>query len=126
MSLVDRHVVGWLAFGNIMLAISGARLLDLGLTKSKQDVAPANEQRSQHSAEDGPLTAQGMTFGRVQYMATEQLNGKKEVDVRTDVFAYGSVVYDIATGKRAFEGKSQASLPRRYWRPIRRSQRSSR
>ena len=50
-----------------------------------------------------------MIFGRLQYMATEQIEGKKEVDVRTDVFAFGAVVFDIATGKRAFEGKSQAS-----------------
>jgi serine/threonine protein kinase len=51
-----------------------------------------------------------MIFGRLQFMATERLEGKKEVDVRTDVFAFGAVVYDMATGKRAFEGKSQASF----------------
>jgi serine/threonine protein kinase len=100
MILIDTHVVVWLALSNIMLAKSSAKL--------KQDLA-SNVQLSQYPAEHGPLTAEGMIFGRLQYMATEQLEGKKEVDVRTDVFAFGAVVFDIAMGKRAFEAKSQAS-----------------
>jgi eukaryotic-like serine/threonine-protein kinase len=95
--------------GNIMLTKSGTKLLDFGLAKLKQEVAPANVQLSQLPTANDPLTAQGTIVGTLQYMAPEQLEGK-EVDARTDIFAFGVVVYEMATGKRAFEGKSQASL----------------
>jgi Tol biopolymer transport system component len=95
--------------GNIMLTKSGTKLLDFGLAKLKQDVAPANVQLSQLPTLNEPLTAQGTILGTLQYMAPEQLESK-EVDARTDIFAFGAVVYEMATGKRAFEGKSQASL----------------
>src|SRR5260221_6638734 len=95
--------------GNIMLTKSGTKLLDFGLAKLKQEIVPANVQLSQLPTANDPLTAQGMIVGTLQYMAPEQLEGK-EVDARTDIFAFGAVVYEMATGKRAFEGKSQASL----------------
>src|ERR1700726_2553500 len=95
--------------GNIMLTKSGTKLLDFGLAKLKQEVAPANVQLSQLPTANDPLTAQGTIVGTLQYMAPEQLEGK-EVDARTDIFAFGAVAYEMATGKRAFEGKSQASL----------------
>jgi eukaryotic-like serine/threonine-protein kinase len=95
--------------GNIMLTKSGTKLLDFGLAKLKQEVAPANVQLSQLPTAGEPLTAQGTIVGTLQYMAPEQLEGK-EIDARTDVFAFGTVVYEMATGKKAFEGKSQASL----------------
>jgi Tol biopolymer transport system component/tRNA A-37 threonylcarbamoyl transferase component Bud32 len=95
--------------GNIMLTKSGTKLLDFGLAKLKQEVAPANVQLSQLPTAGEPLTAQGTIVGTLQYMAPEQLEGK-EVDARTDIFAFGTVVYEMATGKKAFEGKSQASL----------------
>jgi len=95
--------------GNIMLTKSGTKLLDFGLAKLKQDVAPAGAQLSQLPTMNDPLTAQGAIVGTLQYMAPEQLEGK-EVDARTDIFAFGAVVYEMATGKRAFEGKTQASV----------------
>ncbi len=95
--------------GNIMLTKTGTKLLDFGLAKLKQEVAPANVQLSELPTAKDPLTAQGTIVGTLQYMAPEQLEGKK-VDARTDIFAFGAVVYEMATGKRAFEGKSQASV----------------
>jgi Tol biopolymer transport system component len=95
--------------GNIMLTKTGTKLLDFGLAKLKQEVAPANVPLSELPTAKDPLTAQGTILGTLQYMAPEQVEGK-EVDARTDIFAFGAVVYEMATGKRAFEGKSQASL----------------
>jgi serine/threonine protein kinase len=94
---------------NIMLTKTGTKLLDFGLAKLKQEVAPANVPLSELPTANDPLTAEGSIVGTMQYMAPEQLEGK-EVDARTDIFAFGAVVYEMATGKRAFEGKSQASL----------------
>ncbi|HEV2521582.1 MAG TPA: protein kinase [Candidatus Acidoferrales bacterium] len=95
--------------GNIMLTKSGTKLLDFGLAKLKQEITPANMPLSEVPTASDPLTAEGSIVGTLQYMAPEQLEGK-EVDARTDIFAFGVVVYEMATGKRAFEGKSQASL----------------
>jgi Tol biopolymer transport system component/predicted Ser/Thr protein kinase len=95
--------------GNIMLTKSGTKLLDFGLAKLKQEAAPANVPLSELPTANDPLTAQGSIVGTLQYMAPEQLEGK-EVDARTDIFAFGESVYEMATGKRAFEGQSQASL----------------
>ena len=94
--------------GNIMLTKSGAKLLDFGLAKLRQETPPANVSLSKLSTEDG-VTAQGTILGTLQYMAPEQLEAK-QADARTDIFAFGVVVYEMATGKKAFEGKSQASL----------------
>src|SRR5882672_3512350 len=95
--------------GNIMLTKTGTKLLDFGLAKLKQEVTPANVQLSELPTADDPLTAKGSIVGTLQYMAPEQLEGK-DVDARTDIFAFGAVVYEMATRKRAFEGKSQASV----------------
>jgi serine/threonine protein kinase len=92
-----------------MLTRTGTKRLDFGLAKLKQEVAPANVQLSQLPTANDPLKAQGTIVGASQYMAPEQVEGK-EVDARTDIFAFGAVVYEMATGKKAFEGKSQASL----------------
>jgi len=93
--------------GNIMLTKSGTKLLDFGLAKLK--VSPTASPLSQLPTANDTITAQGTILGTLQYMAPEQLEGK-EVDARTDIFAFGTVVYEMATGKKAFEGKSQASL----------------
>jgi serine/threonine protein kinase len=94
--------------GNIMLTKSGSKLLDFGLAKLRgPQAAVAN--LSALPTEGSNLTAQGTILGTLQYMAPEQLEGK-EADARTDIFAFGVVVYEMATGKKAFDGKSQASL----------------
>ncbi|HXV68171.1 MAG TPA: protein kinase [Nitrospira sp.] len=93
--------------GNIMLTKSGVKLLDFGLAKLKRDNAPNS--LSQGPTVDKPLTAEGTIVGTLQYMAPEQLEGK-DADAHTDVFAFGSIVYEMVTGKKAFEGKSHASL----------------
>ena len=96
--------------GNIMITKSGTKLLDFGLAKLKGDVAqvsPLSQMPTQDAS--APLTAEGTIIGTLQYMAPEQLEGK-EADARTDIFAFGAVVYEMVTGKKAFEGKSQASL----------------
>ncbi len=93
--------------GNIMLVKSGAKLLDFGLAKLQATETPTN--LSALPTEQASLTAAGTILGTLQYMAPEQLEGK-EADGRTDIFAFGAVVYEMATGKKAFEGQSQASL----------------
>ena len=90
-----------------MLTKAGAKLLDFGLAKLKPP-----EQAGGLSAlptQPADLTQQGAILGTFQYMAPEQLEGQ-EADHRTDIFAFGAVVYEMVTGKKAFEGKSQASL----------------
>ena len=86
--------------GNIMLTKTGTKLLDFGLAKLRQDGAPATPLSELPTASD-PITAQGSIVGTLQYMAPEQLEGG-EVDARSDIFAFGAVVYEMATGKRAF------------------------
>ena len=97
--------------GNIMLTKAGVKLLDFGLAKlGGPHPAQALSRLSALPTEDkSPLTAEGTIVGTLQYMAPEQLEGK-EADARTDIFALGTVLYEMATGQRAFKGKSQASL----------------
>src|ERR1700676_1535092 len=94
--------------GNVMLTKSGTKLLDFGLAKLKQEAAPATPE-SQLPTMKSAITGQGMMLGTLQYMAPEQVEAK-EVDARTDIFAFGAVVYEMATGKKAFEGKTSASV----------------
>jgi eukaryotic-like serine/threonine-protein kinase len=94
--------------GNIMLARNGAKLLDFGLARSGGPVAQTTSGINSPTM-SRPLTAEGSIVGTFQYMAPEQLEGK-EADERTDIWALGCVLYEMATGKRAFAGKSQASL----------------
>jgi Tol biopolymer transport system component len=89
--------------GNIMLTKDGAKLLDFGLAKLRDQ--PAADDATVTKA----LTAQGTIMGTFQYMAPEQLEGK-DADARTDIFAFGAVLYEMVTGRRAFAGKTQASV----------------
>ncbi len=96
--------------GNILLTKNGAKLLDFGLAKLKEAAAPADSFSQMPTLSHSP-TAQGMLLGTMQYMAPEQVEGRNdEIDGRTDIFAFGAVVYEMATGKKAFEGKTNASL----------------
>lgn len=95
---------------NIMMTKSGAKLLDFGLAKLGGElVIQASDGVSALQTEAKELTAEGTILGTLQYMSPEQLEGA-EVDERTDIFSFGSVLYEMATGKKAFSGKSQASL----------------
>ena len=91
--------------GNVMLTKSGAKLLDFGLAKSNAVIEITNDTATQHR----PLTQEGTILGTFQYMAPEQLEGQ-EADARTDIFALGAVLYEMATGARAFDGKTRTSL----------------
>jgi Tol biopolymer transport system component/predicted Ser/Thr protein kinase len=88
--------------GNIMITKSGAKLLDFGLARSTAIIPDDKTQQK-------PVTQEGTIVGTFQYMAPEQIEGA-EVDARTDIFALGAVLYEMATGKRAFDGKTKTSV----------------
>ena len=94
--------------GNVMLTKAGAKLLDFGLARAGRPVV-AGATMSVLPTTPPHLTAQGTILGTFQYMAPEQLEGQ-ETDARTDIFAFGAVLYEMLTGKKAFEGKTQVSL----------------
>jgi Tol biopolymer transport system component len=91
--------------GNVMITRSGARLLDFGLAKP---VAAAIRSNTEVTA-SAPITAHGTVVGTVQYMSPEQIEGR-EADARSDLFALGAVLYEMATGARAFDGRTPASI----------------
>src|SRR5260370_24872757 len=93
--------------GNIMLTKTGAKLLDFGLAKVRSAAAATG--MTALPTQTTPLTGEGTILGTLQYMAPEQLEGA-EADARTDIFALGAVIYEMATGRKAFGGKSHASL----------------
>ncbi len=93
--------------GNVMLTKEGAKLLDFGLAKLAG--GPTSNPDFSGITQTTPLTSRGTIIGTMHYMAPEQLEGK-EADARSDIFAFGATLYEMATGKRAFSGESQASL----------------
>jgi Tol biopolymer transport system component/predicted Ser/Thr protein kinase len=99
--------------GNVMLTKSGVKLLDFGLAKfqtAARDRALSGASTVATLAQPSqPLTERGTVLGTFQYMAPEQIEGG-EADARSDIFAFGAVLYEMATGRKAFTGKSQASL----------------
>jgi len=90
---------------NIMLTKSGTKLMDFGLAK-ESGRAPLAAALTEMTAEQSKLTVEGTIVGTFQYMAPEQLEGK-ESDARTDIFALGEVIYEMATGKPALPGKAE-------------------
>ncbi|MGA2344707.1 MAG: serine/threonine-protein kinase [Candidatus Sulfotelmatobacter sp.] len=104
--------------GNIMLTKTGAKLMDFGLAKTVTGPPPSSGLTAtldgawageSARGSQNPLTARGTIVGTFQYMSPEQVEGK-EADARSDIFALGAVLYEMATGKRAFEGKTTASV----------------
>ena len=92
---------------NVMLTKSGVKLLDFGLAKLRTEGGAGT--LSALATAEKPLTGEGTLLGTLPYMSPEQVEGK-EADARSDIWALGTVLYEMATGKPAFEGKSQASL----------------
>ena len=92
---------------NIMLTAAGTKLLDFGL--AKHTVGAPGQALSMLATAPGTGTAQGTIIGTLQYMAPEQIQGAP-ADARTDIFAFGSILHEMATGRRAFEASTQASL----------------
>ena len=93
--------------GNVMLTKTGVKLLDFGLAKAMEPAAAAPNITALPTQAN--LTQEGTILGTVQYMAPEQLEGR-EADARTDIFALGAVLYEMATGRKAFSGASQAAI----------------
>ncbi len=101
--------------GNVMVGKGGAKLMDFGLARATATSGPVSGSGAtmaaltQSPTRASPLTAEGTLVGTFQYMSPEQLEGQ-EADPRSDLWALGCVLYEMATGKRAYEGATQASL----------------
>jgi eukaryotic-like serine/threonine-protein kinase len=93
--------------GNIMLTKSGAKLLDFGLAKATP--LPAGATLTDMTPRASPMTQHGAILGTVPYMSPEQVEGN-EIDGRSDIFSLGAVLYEMVTGERAFQGKSEFSV----------------
>jgi serine/threonine protein kinase len=91
--------------GNVMITRGGARLLDFGLAKP----APPHAATAVEVTASAPITARGTLVGTYPYMSPEQVEGR-ETDARSDIFALGAVLYEMATARRAFDGQTTASL----------------
>ncbi len=95
--------------GNIMLTKTGAKLLDFGLAKPAATGTMLDSQAVTEATQTSPLTARGSLVGTFQYMSPEQIEGR-EADVRSDIFSFGAVLYEMVTGQRAFGGSTPASV----------------
>jgi len=95
--------------GNVMLTKAGAKLLDFGLAKLQPSGAALASVTMSAAPTQEPATGAGTILGTVPYMAPEQLEGK-ETDARSDLFAFGAMLYEMLTGRRAFQGDSHVSV----------------
>jgi len=95
--------------GNIMLTASGTKLLDFGLAKAAAPVS-SGVTLSASAMRSEPLTRDGAIVGTFHYMSPEQVEGKEDLDGRSDIFSFGAVLYEMVTGRRAFQGKSMLSV----------------
>ena len=93
--------------GNILLTRSGVKVLDFGLAKIQH--APAVDSPGEAATQSGSLTAEGSLLGTLPYMSPEQVEGR-DADTRSDIFAFGVVLYELIAGSRPFAGKTQAGL----------------
>jgi len=93
--------------GNIVLAPRGAKLLDFGLAKPVSPLASGMTLTA--DTPTAAMTEEGTIVGTFQYMSPEQVEGR-ELDGRSDIFSLGAVLYEMVTGKKAFEGKSQLTV----------------
>jgi eukaryotic-like serine/threonine-protein kinase len=91
--------------GNILAGKAGVKVLDFGLAKIEREKVPDGATETMPL----PLTSEGTILGTLQYMSPEQIEGQ-EADARSDIFAFGLVLYEMLTGQRAFTGKSRTSL----------------
>ena len=94
---------------NIMLTRTGTKLLDFGLAKLRGPATPISMSGMTRVATATPQTTKGTILGTVQYMAPEQVEGR-EADARSDIWAFGAVLYEMVTGQRPFAGDSPASV----------------
>ena len=92
--------------GNVMLTRAGAKLLDFGLARIDEPVTFSGTVAPTAAAQ---LTAEGTILSTIQYLSPEQIEGR-EADARSDIFAFGAVLYEMVTGRKSFEGSSHASL----------------
>jgi eukaryotic-like serine/threonine-protein kinase len=95
--------------GNIILTKNGIKVLDFGLAKVNAAQAASGSALSDVATRTQPITAEGRIVGTLFYMSPEQAEGK-EADERSDIFSFGAIFYEMITGKRAFEGSSQAGV----------------
>lgn len=93
--------------GNVMLTSTGVKLLDFGIARLRPTEAVADSSLPTSTVSE--LTEAGMILGTLSYMAPEQLDGRP-VDARTDIFALGALLYELFTGRRAFDGRTSASI----------------
>ena len=94
---------------NVMLTKSGVKLLDFGLAKLRPPSAVVAGLSIAATVTTPPITSQGSILGTLHYMAPEQLEGQ-EADTRSDIWAFGCVLYEMVTGTKPFDGTSSASV----------------